>query len=237
MTNYIFFEKDSLKIATGCQDGLLRIYDTCQPTEPPVELKIVTSAPSDGIMKVTWSKVEKDIIFVGKKSSVVEKWDTRLSSDAGPVNTIQLNTGHTIMDYELNHIHNTIFTASGNKVHALDLNTLEIVKVYDMPSPLSFKEEGGVTLSPDGSKFFTGGSDLWLREFDVSSGELLRTFKGHHGPVRCLRYHPVGQMVASGSEDGTIRLWDLTYHNNNYTNNNAIVNTNIIVNTPAVLVE
>ena len=29
-----------------------------------------------------------------------------------------------------------------------------------------------------------GGSDLWLREFEVSSGACLRTFKGHHGPVR-----------------------------------------------------
>ena len=55
-----------------------------------------------------------------------------------------------------------------------------------------------------------GGSDLWLREYDYSSGEVLRTFKGHHGPIRCVRYHPSGNVGASGSEDGTIRLWDLT---------------------------
>jgi serine-threonine kinase receptor-associated protein len=54
-----------------------------------------------------------------------------------------------------------------------------------------------------------GGSDLWLREFDFASGEVLRTFKGHHGPIRCVRYHPSGLVGASGSEDGTIRMWDL----------------------------
>lgn len=54
-----------------------------------------------------------------------------------------------------------------------------------------------------------GGSDLWLREYDYASGEVLRTFKGHHGPIRCVRYHPSGNVGASGSEDGTIRLWDL----------------------------
>lgn len=54
-----------------------------------------------------------------------------------------------------------------------------------------------------------GASDLWLREFDMNSGDVLRTFKGHHGPIRSVRYHPGGQMVASGSEDATIRLWSL----------------------------
>jgi len=60
------------------------------------------------------------------------------------------------------------------------------------------------------TKVIAGGSDLWVREFDTVTGEVYRTFKGHHGPVRCVRYHPSGDSVASGSEDATIRIWDLT---------------------------
>lgn len=56
---------------------------------------------------------------------------------------------------------------------------------------------------------FQGASDLWLREFDATSGECLRTIKGHHGPIRCVRYHPSGQCGATGSEDATIRIWNL----------------------------
>jgi len=48
-----------------------------------------------------------------------------------------------------------------------------------------------------------------LREFDFESGEEQRVLKGHHGPIRCVRYNPAGSMAVSGSTDATIRFWDL----------------------------
>lgn len=84
-------------------------------------------------------------------------------------------------------------------------NDFALLHAFAMP--ISFAEEGGASLHPSADKFIAGGSDTWVRVFDAHSGAMLECHKGHHGPVRCLRYSPRGESFATGSEDGTIRIW------------------------------
>ena len=109
------------------------------------------------------------------------------------------------MDMEHSPDLNMLTVSAADKVSIFDTKSFSLLKEIDMP--MTFLEEGGASLHPSGKKIVAGGSDLWVRVFSYDTGECLETNKGHHGPIRCVRYANDGKTYATGSEDGTIRLW------------------------------
>ena len=68
-----------------------------------------------------------------------------------------------------------------------------------------------VAFSPDGQTLAANGNNARnIRLWDVATGTLKHTLTGHSDDVNSVAFSPDGQTLASGSDDSTIRLWDIS---------------------------
>lgn len=52
-------------------------------------------------------------------------------------------------------------------------------------------------------------ADKQVKLWDVSQGELIRSFEGHTEGVSDIAWSTNGEFIASASDDKTIRIWSL----------------------------
>lgn len=113
------------------------------------------------------------------------------------------STNNLMMCLDFNEKYAVSFNINNQNRYARiwDLTTgLEIFQIHTTPNPTCVR-------FMNNDLVLTGNNDS-VTVTRLKTGELVRVFIGHEGEIGVINYH--GQYVCSGSEDYTVRIWDIS---------------------------
>ena len=127
-----------------------------QPSADPLTYRI-SDKSSESPTKVVFGGSDH-LLLAGSRAGVLQLRDRRLATDAPPVHTASLSSHKdAIMDLEWDTARDTVLVTVGGSVYVVAAGDLRVVSEFPMPSPLTFRDEGGASMHPDGRKFIAVG--------------------------------------------------------------------------------
>lgn len=179
---------DLSRLATGCADGSVRIWDAATRS-----LIAACEGHTDRVMSLAFSPDGQRLVS-GSYDRTVRIWDAATGEELDVLKDHQSEI-HTVAIGR----DNLIASASRSGAYTWDGNTGELIgELTDQPSGIN-----GVAFSEDGEDLYTWGADgsLWVRGRD-STLQLT-----HDGVIGCVASNHDRTLFASGAEDGSIRVW------------------------------
>ena len=183
--------------------------------EPPSDDAVaVVTAHAAPVFSCAWSPTDGAVFATGGGDDVAflhrvsDAASAPRTSSAPPADvTSAALRGHTDTVSSLSFNHDGSLLASGG----LDGKALVWSVADPAAPPRALEGPGGglewVRWHPKGNVLLAGSEDFTAWMWNAADGALMQVFAGHSASVSCGGFSPDGKTVATGSFDGSLRLW------------------------------
>uniref|UniRef100_A0A6M2CX37 Putative transducin beta-like protein n=1 Tax=Rhipicephalus microplus TaxID=6941 RepID=A0A6M2CX37_RHIMP len=100
-----------------------------------------------------------------------------------------------------------LYCQHGSSVKVLNVEDGKVLKSFDLGND---EDVTTFTVSQDETTLAVSGRSGLLRQWDLETDALTRTWKSfHQGPVSCMVFDSTSTLLASGGCDSTVKVWDI----------------------------
>ena len=209
----VVFSPDGKTLASS---GPVSLWDTTTG-----KLLITPVGHNDRIYGVAFSP-DGETFATQERDGTVRMWDTKTSE----LRHTFTKQKHWVRDMAFRPDGQllALLEGKGRNRSLWDIKADELICSFTVP--ITKRHQWGTAFSPDSKMLATGMIEMlaagmigkipvgkrddtvWL--WDTTTGEHIRTLTGHNDVVLSVAFSSDGQLLASGSEDGTVLLWQIS---------------------------